>query len=1522
MKKLTTTFFLLLFTVAVFGSTDTSSSNKVQLPPSYFTGAGLEGTSSVRVLSVGSGRNTTFTNPYTNSGITVFAGALNATLDNNPVKLFCIDLRKNLAFYTVNQPHTYTDDGVTISQITYILNNYYPYVNHPYPGSLSDLDREAAAVQLAVWYFSDGVNANTVTDATTKTRALAIIADANANAGSVLPVNTLIITPATQNVVAGTTVTFTVAAYDAAGLPLAGRTIQLSTSAGTLSNTTVTTGANGISPVVSLSQGAGNAATITATANAVIPQGTRYVHNVDANNYQKLVLATPGSSLRTTTSNITWYTSQPTVCDLNGYTTYTQGGWGSPNNSGPGTIRQAYFSQVFPNGFTIGAGTNKATFTSGIAVRDFLPAGGTSGQLTGTTVNPSTNNPLIASAGVLAGQIVAATMSVYYNQAGVLGTNPRPLGNLVFVSGPFAGKTIYEFLDIANLALSGASTGYTYSQINDAATALNENFDNGNTNKGDFTCPPNVQPASIGDNVWFDTDKDGIQDAGENGVAGITVRLFNCSNTQIAVTQTNASGNYLFSNITPGSYYVQFELPSGHVYTLKDQGADNNTDSDVDVLTGKTICTDLVSGENDMSWDAGIHLAPNACITSWTGTLGTTSTLCEHNPTTINVNGSVNITPGNGVGKLRTSWEIIAPADLVTSPVYQTTNLTGNLNFSITANWPGVRSSDTEVRVRFSAVVLDCDDHVLGSAVTRDIYWTPAVCAPPPPASADIQVVKTSNISSVVNGENITFTVTVTNLGSSNASNVVVEDLLPAGMDYVSHTATSGIYNQTSGLWTISSLANGGSASLTLTAKADLLSNGGMINLGAAADFNLFVLNDLNQPSSDTEGKVAVGRNATLAGYSVGDKLPMAPFGAQDVLVVGANLTYSSGAVYNGNVVYGVSSNLPIYPVSTTGGTVYQGTPIDFGAASAHLNTLSAQLAFYPPNGSVTLQFGGMFLQGDDPQLNVFAVNAADMATINDLQIHVPNGSVVLVNVTGGSTSWSGGFELYGTARNNVLFNFYNIPQLTIQGIDVTASILAPSTSVNFVSGVQNGQMICYNMTGQGQFNIAPFQGVVPLNEQLINIASLISSFPADPNAANNSSSVQFTVTDVQQTGGTPGGGQWQLVSSIAVQQTVLTLANTQSGAILAGTEGGNIYMSTDNGGSWTVVNSGMNVGYIWSLKVNSAGVIFAATNDGIYRSTNNGTTWALTELGGKDVRALDILANGDMLAGTWDFGVYKSTDNGSTWNTSNDGLTAPAVHALTHTSTAVFAGTFQGGIFRSMDGGASWSPMVVEYEHIWSMGVTSTGVLFAGTYGRGLFYSINNGDTWLPAVGMPSSFIYAISVDVNDNVYVSTWAGGVYAAQGSSFNDAPGLGSSPLNSFDWTPIGMQGYGVSSLLANLQTGALYLGTREGQFYQNDSPTAVKETGTQVIPTDFALEQNYPNPFNPETRIRFALPVKQNVTLTVYNILGQKVRTLLAQELEAGVYNVNFPAKELASGVYIYRLQTDKITLTKKMVLQK
>ena len=88
------------------------------------------------------------------------------------------------------------------------------------------------------------------------------------------------------------------------------------------------------------------------------------------------------------------------------------------------------------------------------------------------------------------------------------------------------------------------------------------------------------------------------------------------------------------------------------------------------------------------------------------------------------------------------------------------------------------------------------------------------------------------------------------------------------------------------------------------------------------------------------------------------------------------------------------------------------------------------------------------------------------------------------------------------------------------------------------------------------------------------------------------------------------------------------------------------------------------------------------------------------------------------------------------------------------------------------------------------------------------------------------------------------------------------------------------------------------------------------------PKKFELSQNYPNPFNPSTTIKFSLPEAGNVKLTIYNILGQEVRTLVNETKESGVYTINFNADDLDSGVYIYKLQYGSFVQTRKMILIK
>jgi len=89
-----------------------------------------------------------------------------------------------------------------------------------------------------------------------------------------------------------------------------------------------------------------------------------------------------------------------------------------------------------------------------------------------------------------------------------------------------------------------------------------------------------------------------------------------------------------------------------------------------------------------------------------------------------------------------------------------------------------------------------------------------------------------------------------------------------------------------------------------------------------------------------------------------------------------------------------------------------------------------------------------------------------------------------------------------------------------------------------------------------------------------------------------------------------------------------------------------------------------------------------------------------------------------------------------------------------------------------------------------------------------------------------------------------------------------------------------------------------------------------------IPQSMALNQNYPNPFNPETFISYQLPVATQVTLNIYNVLGQKVNTLVSKKQSTGTYNVNWDASSFSSGMYFYQLETANKTLSRRMLLIK
>lgn len=254
------------------------------------------------------------------------------------------------------------------------------------------------------------------------------------------------------------------------------------------------------------------------------------------------------------------------------------------------------------------------------------------------------------------------------------------------------------------------------------------------------------------------------------------------------------------------------------------------------------------------------------------------------------------------------------------------------------------------------------------------------------------------------------------------------------------------------------------------------------IDFGVAADYNTFMLGNFSG-SSDTQGKLAVGGNATLQHYSVGDQLPSSTTG--NTLVVGGNLNYQGGRVYYGNVAVGGSATIDqgvYWGLRNNGQTLADGLgaslPIDFTAAGQYLRNLSSSLSALAATGVATSQWGGMFLTGDgSSDLQVFNVDGAllSSATWWNALASIPSDAHILLNIMGKNVTMTGGQQALASLADRVLFNFYEAETLSIYGISVEGSILAPMADIIRAEGVIQGQLIAKSMTGSLQQNLNPY---------------------------------------------------------------------------------------------------------------------------------------------------------------------------------------------------------------------------------------------------------------------------------------------------------------------------------------------------------------------------------------------------------------------------------------------------------------
>jgi choice-of-anchor A domain-containing protein len=228
---------------------------------------------------------------------------------------------------------------------------------------------------------------------------------------------------------------------------------------------------------------------------------------------------------------------------------------------------------------------------------------------------------------------------------------------------------------------------------------------------------------------------------------------------------------------------------------------------------------------------------------------------------------------------------------------------------------------------------------------------------------------------------------------------------------------------------------------------------------------------------TDVQGKVAAGGNIHMQHFSVGAGLAASDI--HNVLVAGGNLSLQYGGIF-GNASHGGTVTAD-GTVTLYRGAMAQGTPINFVAAGVELRQLAADLGAHTANGVTRIEtWGGLFLVGSDPVLNVFSVDASVFATTRYLSIHAPAQSMVVVNVrgsaaslTGFSTDFSGGINQTG-----VLFNFVSATSITIANQGIYGTVLAPYAHIDFSNGSFDGGIYAGSMSGNAEGHINPLREI------------------------------------------------------------------------------------------------------------------------------------------------------------------------------------------------------------------------------------------------------------------------------------------------------------------------------------------------------------------------------------------------------------------------------------------------------------
>ncbi len=403
----------------------------------------------------------------------------------------------------------------------------------------------------------------------------------------------------------------------------------------------------------------------------------------------------------------------------------------------------------------------------------------------------------------------------------------------------------------------------------------------------------------------------------------------------------------------------------------------------------------------------------------------------------------------------------------------------------------------------------------------------------------------------------------------------------------------------------------------------------------------------------------------------------------------------------------------------------------------------------------------------------------------------------------------------------------------------------------------------------------------------------------------------------------TDGGATWFKVTDPATSTNDLETASfvdANTGYVFGAAGAG--FKTTDGGTTWTPLTTNI-TGIIYGSHFVDAqtGFIVGASGSG-QKTTDGGTTFTpmTTNMATSATYSIYMVnANLGFLCGSTGK-VRKTTDAGTTWTTVDVPSTSPTLYKIEFKDEnyGMTVGSV-GRTYYTSDGGTTWNFENTSMSTIYALSIEKTSADTSAAFVVGSnAYVMRNHKVIIPVE------LASFSASVNGNDVTLSWM------TATELNNSGFQVERKATEENWVEIGyIEGKGTTSetQVYSFVDKGLVSGKYNYRIKQIDFNGSYKYYDLQeeidiAAPNSYDLSQNYPNPFNPTTKIKYSVPVEALVNIAIYNVLGEKVADVINSVHKAGNYEFSFDAKNLASGMYIYRMESGNYVSIKKMMILK